>query len=443
MTLLEFMNLFQEFRAPSWDGWRAILARLTEEVREFYAVVGRGAGKSRIVALLACFFASREYARAPGEFIYIGVFGPDRKQAALTFRYILGLLRSVPALAQLIVNETRDSVELSNGVIIEVITASLAAPRGRAYALAIVEEAAFLPTDDQSANPDVELLRAIRPAAARVPHSLVAVVSTPYALRGVIGTAYQRFHDQPDGEVVFVQADTLALNPTFDQRAVETAYAEDPASAAAEFGGQFRADLESYVSNENLRRVVIPGRQELTRLPEVDYVAFVDPAGGSGADSFTLAVAHGEEEEDGRVIAVLDCLRERRPPFSPEETVGEFVETLCVYGVAQVVGDRFAGEWPREAFRRHGIGYRVSERSKSEIYASFLPALNSHRVELPDSPRLLVQLAGLERRVGFGGRDSIDHSPRAHDDLANVAAGALGLVHAETGRLPPTLVMLG
>lgn len=445
MRLLEFMHLFAEFRAPSWDGWRAILARLTEEVREFYAVVGRGAGKSRIVALLACFFASREYARAPGEFIYIGVFAPDRKQAAITFRYILGLLRSVPALAQLIVNETRDSLELSNGVIIEVITASLAAPRGRAYALAIVEEAAFLPTDDQSANPDVELLRAIRPAAARVPRSLVAVVSTPYALCGVIGTAYQRFHDQPDGDVVFVQADTLTLNPTFDRRAVETAYAEDPASAAAEYGGRFRSDLEGYVSPATLTRVVVAGRTELARLPEVDYVAFADPAGGSGEDSFTLAVAHGEEEEDGRVIAVLDCLREVRPPFSPEETVGEFAETLGIYGITQVVGDHFGGDWPREAFRRHGIQYHLSERAKSDIYATFLPALNSHRVELLDHPRLLAQLAGLERRVGFGGRDSIDHAHRAHahDDLANVAAGALMLVHAETRRPPLDLVILG
>src|SRR5205809_5330494 len=107
------MHLFPEFRADSWDGWRAILARLTPNVREFYAVVGRGAGKSRIVALLACFFASRAYHRAPGEHIYIGVFGPDRKQAAITFRYILGLLRSAPSLAALIVHESKDSVELS------------------------------------------------------------------------------------------------------------------------------------------------------------------------------------------------------------------------------------------------------------------------------------------------------------------------------------------
>lgn len=188
MTLREFKNLFAEFRAPSWDGWDSILSRITPDVREFFAIVGRGAGKSRIVALIACFFASKAYKRNPGEHIYIGVFAPDRKQAGVTFRYVVGLLKSVPALAALIVNESRESIELSNGVIIEVLTASVAAPRGRAYALVIVEEAAFLPTD-QSANPDVELLRAVRPALARVPGSLLAVVSSPYARKGVLWSA--------------------------------------------------------------------------------------------------------------------------------------------------------------------------------------------------------------------------------------------------------------
>jgi hypothetical protein len=37
---------------------------------------------------------------------------------------------------------------------------------------------------------------------------------------------------------------------------------------------------------------------------------------------------------------------------------------------------------------------------------------------------LVSQLSGLERRVGRSGKDSIDHRPGSHDDLANAAAGA-------------------
>lgn len=422
MTPVAFMNLFDEFRAASWDGWRTILARLTPGVREFYAIVGRGAGKSRIVALLACCMASREYRRAPGEFVYIGVFGPDRKQAAITFRYVAGLLKSVPSLAALVVSESKDSIELSNGIIIEVITASIAAPRGRAYALVIVEEAAFLPTDS-SANPDVELLRAVRPALARVPGSLLVVVSSPYARRGVLFSAWQKHHDQPDGEVVLVQADTLTLNPTFDARAIARAYEDDPSSAAAEHGAQFRSDVEGFVSREAVEACTVPGRLELPPLPGVAYVGFVDPSGGS-QDSFTLAVAHGEQRGD-QTIAVLDCVREVRPPFSPEQVVEQFAALLASYRVKHVNGDRYAGEWPREQFQKHGITYVPSERAKSDIYRDVLPALNSGRVELLDHPRLLTQLQNLERRTARGGRDSIDHAPGGHDDLVNAGCGAL------------------
>jgi hypothetical protein len=40
-------------------------------------------------------------------------------------------------------------------------------------------------------------------------------------------------------------------------------------------------------------------------------------------------------------------------------------------------------------------------------------------------PTLRAQFVGLERRVGRTGKDSIDHAPGGHDDLANAAAGAL------------------
>ena len=425
MTLLEFMSLFAEFRHASWQSWRAVLAGLTPNVREFYAIVGRGAGKSRVVALIACFFASRDYHRVPGEFVYIGIFAPDRKQAAVTFRYITGLLRSVPALAALIVSASKDSVELSNGIVIEVITASVAAPRGRAYVLVIVEEAAFLPTD-QSANPDVELLRAVRPALARVPGSLLVVVSSPYARKGIIWTAWQKYHDKPDGDVLLVQASTQELNPTFDTRAIAKAYEEDPASAGAEFGGLFRTDVESFISREAIDAVLVPGRIELPRVAGVSYEGFADFAGGGGptGDSAVVGIAHSEVR-DGRTIAVLDVVREVRPPFSPEQVCTDFAATLQSYGIREIRADRWAGQFPVEQMRKHGITVTPSERSKSEIYRDALPVINSGTCELLDLPRLTAQLLGLERRTARGGRDSIDHAPGGHDDIANAACGAL------------------
>jgi hypothetical protein len=153
----------------------------------------------------------------------------------------------------------------------------------------------------------------------------------------------------------------------------------------------------------------------------------VDPSGGS-ADSFTLAIGHRAD-----TVAVIDAVREVRPPFSPESVVVEFAELMKSYRVGAVTGDRYGGEWPREQFRKLGIAYELAPRPKSELYRDFLPLLNSRQVDLLDHPRCVAQLCSLERRTARGGRDSIDHAPGAHDDVANAVAG-LAVALAVTAR---------
>jgi hypothetical protein len=158
---------------------------------------------------------------------------------------------------------------------------------------------------------------------------------------------------------------------------------------------------------------------ELPPAQQHRYHAFVDPSGGS-SDSFTLGIAHRERER-----IVIDAVREVQPPFSPERVVEDFANLLKGYRVTLVRGDKYAGEFPRELFRKYGIAYRTAEKSKSDLYRDVLPLLNSGSIVLPRSDRLVAQLVGLERRTTRAGRDSIDHSPNnGHDDLANAVAGA-------------------
>jgi hypothetical protein len=152
------------------------------------------------------------------------------------------------------------------------------------------------------------------------------------------------------------------------------------------------------------------------------------------------------------VAAVLDDARDRgrrregrrpgpsaevRPPFSAEEVVGEFATQLRRYRIRKVTGDRYAGEWPAERFRKQGITYTPSEKAKSAIYNELLPLLNSRKVELLDDRRLVGQLLALERRMAWGGRDSIDHPPGGHDDVVNAVAGALVLAAASAAERRP------
>ena len=120
------------------------------------------------------------------------------------------------------------------------------------------------------------------------------------------------------------------------------------------------------------------------------------------------------------------CIREIKPPFSPQSVVSEFATLLTSYGFFEVTGDKYSGQFVQELFRNAGVAYNESKRTKSEIYLDLLPALNSGRIALLDDPKLVAQLVGLERRTGQN-KDTIDHGPGGHDDVINAAAGALTL----------------
>ncbi len=351
------------------------------------------------------------------------VLAADRRQARVVFRYVCGLIDACPMLAALVADRTAEALRFKNGIDIEIHTASFRAVRGYTLVAAILDEVAYWPTDD-SANPDTETVAAIRPGMASVPGALLVGISSPYARRGELWRAYEH-HYGVDGDLVLVwQADTLSMNPAVEASIISAAYEDDEARAAAEYGAQFRRDVERFVSREALTACIVPDRHELPRSAERTHRAFVDPSGGS-ADSFTLAITHREGDR-----VVLDLVRERRPPFSPDDIVREYAALVRGYGTTEVYGDRYAGEWPRERFRAHDVTYVPAEKSKSELYQAFLPLVNAGRVELLDEPRLTTQLLGLERRTARSGRDSIDHAPNAHDDIANAVAGAAVLTAA-------------
>ena len=393
-------------------------------VTEAWLIVGRRGGKSFIVSLIAVYLAIfRDYRPflSPGERATIMVIATDRRQARIIMRYIMAMLTEVPALAPLIERETAESIDLANRVTIEIHTTSFRSTRGYTLAAVLMEELAFW-RSDESATPDKEVINALKPGMATIPGAVMLGISSPYARKGALWDAYRR-HYGKDSPALVWQAPTATMNPSIPQDIIDRAYEEDPIWAAAEYGAEFRSDIEAFLSREAVESCIIPERHELPPTANLYYRAFVDPSGGS-QDSMTLAIAHFE---DGR--PVLDLIRERRPPFSPESVTKEFAEVLKSYHCRTVTGDRYGGEWPRERFSEHGIEYRPAAKPKSDLYREMLPLINAGKAELLDNTRLLVQLVSLERRTARGGRDSIDHGPGGHDDVANSVAGALLLAN--------------
>jgi hypothetical protein len=306
---------------------------------------------------------------------------------------------------------------LSNGIDVVIGTNNFRAVRGRAVALGVLDEVAYYASENSS-SPDTETYRALVPGLATLPGSMIIGISSPYKKAGLLFQKYRDHFGRPGG-VLVVKATSKMLNPTLDESIIAQALIDDPAAAKAEWLGEFRDDVGGWLPSEVIEAAVDVGVTVRPPRPDFRYVSFCDPSGGA-RDSFTCAIAHLEKD-----IGVLDCLIEIRAPFNPTEATATIAGTLGEYGLRETVGDRYGAAWIPDAFAKHGITYKHSDRDRSAIYLDSMAAFNSGRIQLLDNRRMVTQFANLERRTSPIGKDRVDHGPGGHDDLCNSAAGAL------------------
>jgi hypothetical protein len=398
--------------------------------RESFVIAGRRSGKSFISSVLAVFLSMfRDWSKvlSPGEIGWIFIIAVDLNQAKIIRHYMEAVIDSSPSFRKLVKNRTVDSIILRNGVNITTKASNFRSLRGFTCLACILEELAFYRSED-SANPDREIVTALKPALSTVPDSLLIGISTPYSKSGVLWEQFKSHFGKSGGPLIW-RAESTKMNPTLDIDKIEAELISDPESAKAEWLAEFRTDISNFLPLDLIEACIVPERSELPCMENVRYTAFCDPSGGR-SDSFTLAIAHRGAE--GRVI--LDILLERKPPFSPEDVVKEYAEVLKSFHLSEVTGDSYSASWCSDSFRNNGIFYQPSEKSASELYLGFLPLLASGRAELLDQKRLKGQLSNLERKVRAGGRDLIKHGPGLHDDCSNAVAGACVLAVTEIVR---------
>jgi len=455
------MNIIQAWESPdffrplfgkdldSWRAWRSFVAALyglpfeSEEeallfqlgtlretvpeggFSEAYCVCGRRGGKSRITSLIAAYEATitpwREKV-APGERAWVFVIATDKDQAKIILSYTLAFIRLFdnPKAKDrkdrsLIESETMDEIHLTNGVSIAVKACTFRASRGYSTCCVVADELAFW-RDEQSANPAAAVITSILPGL--IPGARLIGISTPYAKFGYLWQTFREHYGKEDSDILVWKADTLTMNPTYDAALIKKLSARDLA-LAAEYASEFREDVSAYLPLELIELSMV--RQQALPEPGRSYNCFVDPSGGR-VDSMTLAIAHMEGEK-----IIVDRMVEREPPFDPTEVVKEFSGLIKGYGLRSATSDRYGGIWVSDAFQKCGIRMDMSDLSASEIYLNFAALLSSGRVELVDDEKLKLQFQCLERRTGRSGKDSVDHPPGLHDDLANAVAGAVVL----------------
>ncbi len=434
------------FKGPSWDTWEAIV-RATfclpmsieqlalfkavsgdrsppkRRVKELFVLAGRRSGKDSIASALATIAASftdyRDRLR-PGEKATILCLAVDRAQARIVLDYIRAYFQRIPALKELVVSERDELLELNNGTEIIVASNNFRSIRGKTFCVVIFDEVCYW-RDENFANPDREVYESVMPGFATLhDDALLIGISTPYQRAGLAYEKWERSYGKDDSNTLIIQAPTLALNPTLDKSSIDTALERDPERAKAEWLAEWRDHESSFLPAQLIQSAVDPG--VYARRPDfhMSYVGFVDAAGGAGRDSFCACVAHSD---NGTIF--VDAIFERTPPFSPAETTSEIASLFHEYNVHTILGDRFAGGWPVEAFSQHAITYEQSKLNRSELYQNCISLFTSGRVRLLDNQKLVDQFSGLRRKTQPGGREEINHANGAHDDLSNAAAGAI------------------
>jgi hypothetical protein len=434
------------FAGPTFDAWRTVAKILdglplnatelelyrrmtnrdaapTQAFAEAYLIKPRRAGGTLFAAAVGLHAALGDYTAklGPGELATVALIASDRKQARQLMNYVKGLIGNSQMISAEVVNQTTESITFAHRVQLEVHTTSYRSTRGYSYAAVVLDELAFF-RDDLSANPDVELIRAVRPGLSNLNGRLLGL-SSPHSRRGHLYDMFRAHYGQPSPVLVLAASHSI-LNPTIDQAIIDRAMEEDPVAARSEWFGEFRSDVSQYLPDGLIDGATAPGRLELPVTNRYAYSAFCDPSGGA-SDAMTLAIAHVEPGTRAENV-VLDQIHVAPAPFEPEEVVRRFAVVLQRFGIRHVTGDRYAAEWVTSMFKKYQIKYEASDLDKSAIYAEVLPLFTQKRVELLDDRRLATELRLLERKPRACGRgDAIDHPPRAHDDVANAACGAL------------------
>jgi hypothetical protein len=238
----------------------------------------------------------------------------DQRVAKIVLNYLEGILSQSAQMKQLIVNRTADSIELSNGISIEVRPANYKTLRGPTYVCVIGDEAAQWFTSVDFSNPDIEILAAVRPGLMTTRGPLL-IVSSAYARHGVLFDAYKRYFGAAGpNDILVAYGSSRDVNPSLSQAEIERELEKDPVRNRAEYLSEWRSDVEGFIPREIVENCV-RDFHELPPAPGICYRCFVDAASGvPEGDSYAIVIAHKVGDR-----VVVDVIREVRPPFSAFE----------------------------------------------------------------------------------------------------------------------------
>jgi hypothetical protein len=353
----------------------------------------------------------------PRERISIVVVANSQVQARIVHRYIRSFL-AVPALAPLVVRDTEDEIELSNGITIVTVPCSARSTRGQAIAVLIMDEAAWMLDSDGSPLAAAEIWQALAPATAQFPAGRILVLSTPRWSTGWFADLCAQASSGEFPDMRAWHATTAEMNPGIPASFLTAERASDPSAFRREFEAEFDSGIGAVFPEAEVRAAVIQ-RGNLPPVPGMAYWLAVDPA--FMGDTFAAIVGH--REPDGRVLVdlVTGWRGTSTQPVAIELTLDAVADLARAYNGAPVVIDQFAAEPIRQGLASRGLSVVArpwTNDSKVDAVAAVRKILYAGQLELPAHHDLITELLTLEQRLLPSGRPRIAAAGGGHDDYA-------------------------
>lgn len=340
---------------------------------------------------------------------------------------------------------TAISAKLRNGSLITVGPPSFKL-RSQAIPVCAMDEMGVWAKDKESAQPDIEVVRAVSPAMASFPFSKLVKTSTPMTKEGVlwesaqIGTYGHKLENgeakQAHARTIVIHGPSAALAPAkvLPRERLIAERAKDASAFNREFLAQFADSVTGFLSVDLLRAAVTPGVRQRAPEPGRLYHATLDPA--FRRDAFAFAIGH---LEGGKYV--LDFIEAWRgtteKPISPTVAMAT-IATLCEpYKIRLLVTDQYHSENLQERAAEHGLVCNpvyLTQKIKLQMWGEFQGLLNQNKVALLDRQDLLDELSKMEKELTPNGQVRI-YGKR--DDLAMVVALNVREAMQQGERTPP------
>jgi hypothetical protein len=418
------------------------------EYNELVALIGRRSGKSYLTCFIALyeiiFGGHSKYVKPKQEFI-IPYIAQDLPTARVNMRMIEILANQVPMLAAQIVDSKPNFIKFRNGLTVQIEPPRVKTGRGWAMPMLILDEVGFWPTAEDAADPDVEVLRAVRPSTLQFPHKKILIISSPYTETGLLwkyakaGTLGKNLASTDDSiaqytKTCVLRSSTAAMeNPVIQDLRTMLAIeqAADPEGFVREYNARFIKSASAFILGEHVDQCTSRGVFERTLSQVMDSgdrpapVAVMDPAFKN--DDFAFAIFHNDR--NGKVV--MDMLKVWTPQkklgisLDPDEILTEIAGYLKKWEISLVYSDQYQLEALQQIAQRKGfsiIKVDFTAKSKARMYGSLNNLLKTKSIDLLDYSTIYQQLTRLVKKQTAMNTVHIGAPVGEKDDVATVVA---------------------